>query len=60
MAQDAFIKKNIEYFRDAVKKSKDDNDLDRTLMLFAKEIERETRHAAVNMAQKLAHDIEQL
>jgi len=60
MAKDDFINKEIAAFEfyiiDAVTKN-DKDELHRHLRFFAKEIERETRHTAVNLAQKLANDI---
>jgi hypothetical protein len=40
-----------------VKSAKDDEQLDRALMLFAKDVERDTRHAAADLATKLAGEI---
>jgi hypothetical protein len=56
MAQDTFIKKIIDNFKEEINQAKGD-DLERALRLFAKEVERETRHNAAELAAKLSTDI---
>jgi hypothetical protein len=60
MARELFIKQHVDNYKDEVKQAKDDNELERVLTFFAKDIERETRQSAVSLAYKLASDINEL
>lgn len=60
MAKDETIKAYIGHYKEYIKNAKDDDDLERSMMLFAKDVERSTRHAAADLATKLANDITNL
>lgn len=63
MAKDEFINKKIDEYQSSIKESiinSNIKELHRILRFFAKEVERETRHKAAEMAQKLSSEIHNL
>lgn len=63
MAKDTFVNEKINEYQDAIKEAARGTaayKLHSVLRLFAKEIERETRHKAAEMANQLSRDITNL
>lgn len=53
---DEYFKKVATQWAEAHRKA-GDNDLERTLYMMAKEVSRDTRHKAADIAQAASHDI---
>ncbi len=57
MSNDDYFNEKIAVYMPHIEAVTGSSDLERILRLFAKDIERDTRHQAADMAQRLANNI---